>query len=495
MSRRFFFIVFFLTLMLEGNCQKKFTVIYKYHQSQEAKDSFGFSLLKPLGEFGGFFGENPFYNQVILSYKKNGDECTTVYQYEVKDSTCAVFLDLFGHETFVIPDDTVQVNLVKKEEEASKQFSASKFHFIYSGSNRFIYSLFDSLEYAYGDLRFNRANTSFDKTIDNYNKFYNEVTQVYNQRKKFIEKYSYIHSIPNVFFRMALSEIYSAYFLDLSSLVFNPEFNKSNLSKVYSAKLGATIFNKSDLYFNTVLYNLAAYPYWVYSANKDSMIQFSENSGLAKTYNIIKRNLKGNLRDHLLLHFLESNIYKKFRVSDSLQNDYSLFSQNNAYIRHIQGIAEKLREKEIKSEDLDFDKAFISRIKDEGGNEFELNKLLEDKKPTIIDCWASWCAPCLREIPSSLILEKKYKEKIKFLYLSFDKDTTSWLKKLKSIDLPKGNSYILVKNFESMFALYFKINSIPRYLIMDRNGKVFNVNAPRPSKPELKKILDKLLAN
>ncbi|MFC4232729.1 TlpA family protein disulfide reductase [Parasediminibacterium paludis] len=79
--------------------------------------------------------------------------------------------------------------------------------------------------------------------------------------------------------------------------------------------------------------------------------------------------------------------------------------------------------------------------------------------------------------------------------MSFDKDSALWLQKIKTIDLPKGNSYILVKNFESMFALYFKINSIPRYLLIDRNGKVFNINAPRPSKPELKKNLDKLLAN
>lgn len=39
----------------------------------------------------------------------------------------------------------------------------------------------------------------------------------------------------------------------------------------------------------------------------------------------------------------------------------------------------------------------------------------------------------------------------------------------------------------------YKFTTIPRFMVFDREGKVVTTNSPRPSSPELKKLLEKLL--
>ncbi|WP_205690814.1 hypothetical protein [Cellulophaga sp. BC115SP] len=49
------------------------------------------------------------------------------------------------------------------------------------------------------------------------------------------------------------------------------------------------------------------------------------------------------------------------------------------------------------------------------------------------------------------------------------------------------------KDFGSELAKKYKIKSIPRYMIVDKNGKFINTDAPRPSDPKLKELLKELL--
>ncbi|MNE99606.1 hypothetical protein D3C80_1983100 [compost metagenome] len=43
------------------------------------------------------------------------------------------------------------------------------------------------------------------------------------------------------------------------------------------------------------------------------------------------------------------------------------------------------------------------------------------------------------------------------------------------------------------FSKYYKVNTIPRFLVFDKQGKIVDVDAPRPSDPALKKLLEKYL--
>lgn len=108
-----------------------------------------------------------------------------------------------------------------------------------------------------------------------------------------------------------------------------------------------------------------------------------------------------------------------------------------------------------------------------------------------IDIWATWCAPCKKEIPYLKKLEKKYAGKdIVFISVSIDKNRDSWEKfvknqKLGGVQLWAGDWDFLPQELH--------IGSIPRFILIDKEGKWIDANALRPSNPELQEMLDELL--
>ncbi|MGX7667496.1 TlpA family protein disulfide reductase [Flavobacterium pedocola] len=116
-------------------------------------------------------------------------------------------------------------------------------------------------------------------------------------------------------------------------------------------------------------------------------------------------------------------------------------------------------------------------------------------KYVYIDLWATWCAPCRMEIPFLEKIESKYHDKnIAFVSISIDRqsDMEKWKKMIA--DKKMGGVQLFADNdFNSKFVQDFKVMSIPRFILIDPNGKVVNADAPRPSSPELTSILDELL--
>lgn len=131
-------------------------------------------------------------------------------------------------------------------------------------------------------------------------------------------------------------------------------------------------------------------------------------------------------------------------------------------------------------------------------DEEKFNRFLESNRgmrPIYIDFWASWCGPCLREMPSSMELVDKYRGRIAFVYLSLDDDIEAWRKALKKYNLEKpflANHFRIGSNADA--AKLFEVNEIPRYILIDKQGNFVNLKARRPSDPLIYEELDRLLA-
>jgi thiol-disulfide isomerase/thioredoxin len=116
-------------------------------------------------------------------------------------------------------------------------------------------------------------------------------------------------------------------------------------------------------------------------------------------------------------------------------------------------------------------------------------------KYVYIDVWATWCGPCRREIPYLQKLEEAYHGKnIEFVSISVDvkKDYKEWRKMVADKSLG-GVQLYADKDWNSDFIKAYGINSIPRFILIDPKGNIVNADAARPSDPELKEQLDKLL--
>jgi thiol-disulfide isomerase/thioredoxin len=190
----------------------------------------------------------------------------------------------------------------------------------------------------------------------------------------------------------------------------------------------------------------------------------------------------------LLASHLSYNLKEGYLSFDSLKNIYENKFPKSKYVRYI----DSLYSIEKAKLNISLEDALLTEVQDQQGKKTALKTLL-NSKPVIIDCWASWCIPCLQQMPFSRELEKQYSDKIDFIYLSFDKNQKVWLAKSQNLEMNK-TSFLLTGNFNSKFAGHFDIISIPRYLIFDRNGKLFLANSPRPSKKEeMKKLMEELI--
>ena len=124
------------------------------------------------------------------------------------------------------------------------------------------------------------------------------------------------------------------------------------------------------------------------------------------------------------------------------------------------------------------------------------NVSLDDLKGkyVYIDVWATWCAPCKREIPFLKELNNEYENKdIAIVSLSIDKmeHKDKWLKMVADENL-KGIQIMADKEWNSDFVRAYNIQGIPRFILIDKEGNIVDANAPRPSDPNLKELLNSL---
>lgn len=121
-------------------------------------------------------------------------------------------------------------------------------------------------------------------------------------------------------------------------------------------------------------------------------------------------------------------------------------------------------------------------------------------KYVYIDVWATWCGPCKAEIPSLKKLEKEYHDKnIAFVSMSIDDDRShggswekaneDWKKMVKEKELG-GIQIFAPKGWKSGFVENYMIKGIPRFILIDPEGKIVSASAPRPSSEEIIKLFN-----
>ncbi|MEP3837704.1 MAG: TlpA disulfide reductase family protein [Algibacter sp.] len=115
-------------------------------------------------------------------------------------------------------------------------------------------------------------------------------------------------------------------------------------------------------------------------------------------------------------------------------------------------------------------------------------------KYVYIDVWATWCGPCLAEVPALKKVEKQYHNKnIEFVSISIDVEGKydAW-KKMVTDKALSGVQLLADKNWKSDFVAAYEIKGIPRFILIDPNGDIVSANAPRPSSPDLINLFNEL---
>ena len=127
--------------------------------------------------------------------------------------------------------------------------------------------------------------------------------------------------------------------------------------------------------------------------------------------------------------------------------------------------------KELFPETLEGKNAPRFTVTDSGGKKVTLQELQKNKKYILVDFWASWCAPCRKEIPNLKALYDRFAAKgLGIISISIDKDQKAWEKALSEEQLPWPNFLD-----DSGISDAYGVKTIPAIFLLDANGKVLSI--------------------
>lgn len=113
-------------------------------------------------------------------------------------------------------------------------------------------------------------------------------------------------------------------------------------------------------------------------------------------------------------------------------------------------------------------------------------------KVIVIDIWATWCSSCLAKMPAFIELSQEFENNanVKFLTVSIDRRAAKkqWLTTIKKRNMQELTNLFPDCEEESQFESSYHISGVPRYIIIDREGKIVTAYAPGPGK-EMREII------
>lgn len=188
------------------------------------------------------------------------------------------------------------------------------------------------------------------------------------------------------------------------------------------------------------------------------------------------------IKEYLFYHNISSSIYHfgKTQEVEQLIEKLKKNYPDSRYINLLLDLGNKFDQLKPGNKAPDF------TVENRQGQSVKFDDL--KGKIIFIDVWATWCSPCIKKMPTILKFQKEFKD-IHFIFLSIDNDKNSWDLFLKnhpeyeySANFITGNS-----NFNSLY----RISSIPRYIIIDKQGAIVNAFIPN-DETEIHDLLVKL---
>jgi thiol-disulfide isomerase/thioredoxin len=128
-------------------------------------------------------------------------------------------------------------------------------------------------------------------------------------------------------------------------------------------------------------------------------------------------------------------------------------------------------------------------LTDLSGNQVSLSDFFGSV--VFLDFWASWCGPCIQQLPYAKELKKRLLHYVEsadlvFLYVSVDTDEDAWKNAVASHQIE--GVHVWAKGWEGVAKLY-NVSGIPTYYIIGRDGMIYDNKPPRPSFAEIDEVL------
>jgi thiol-disulfide isomerase/thioredoxin len=203
---------------------------------------------------------------------------------------------------------------------------------------------------------------------------------------------------------------------------------------------------------------------------------------------LINQLFKGKVKQYFLRYTVNRTISRTSSIEDfnnAKKNTQPLYDAiTNAVVK--QDLAASFKDRELQLMQLQIGKpAPPFSLPDELGKIHHLADFTG--KVIYIDLWASWCAPCRAEMPNFKRLKDKFKndDKVVFMGIAVFDGEKEWRKALSE---EKPDWYQLYDTSGAVARSYVAA-AIPKYILIDKKGRVINFNAPGPGDKSIENLL------
>lgn len=225
-------------------------------------------------------------------------------------------------------------------------------------------------------------------------------------------------------------------------------------------------------------------------ANQFNTPSVYDQKSMTSYLEIAKKMFSGISYNYLTANIIYKAYKNKIITTKELLSYSKNLLKNKYYQASIRAIASSYSKSEYFVTTTNNSKYISKTGKDSGVSESEIFEKFKGKL-VFVDFWASWCVPCRREMPAMRELKRQYLGKdIVFITISIDKDLLAWQKAHKSEQLADESSYLMNTQDSVFVFMNRKIELIPRYFLLNKDGGIISDNAPGPAEDGIKKLID-----
>ena len=115
----------------------------------------------------------------------------------------------------------------------------------------------------------------------------------------------------------------------------------------------------------------------------------------------------------------------------------------------------------------------------------------ELRGPALVNLWATWCGPCVEEIPGYIALQKKYGPAgLAIIGVSLDRRGPAHVRQFAQA---KGMNYTLVMGDEAVVEAFGDIQAIPTTFLVSREGRILHQKTGAAPAEEYEKLVQAAL--